>query len=254
MDKNQNGKKNFFYKYRLPLTLIYADQLSRMDKPGESEIWNALWGQTDAPDPWFENIDFIEKIFIAFKSISPLKTPILDVGCGRGKFLEYVFSHGGHFGLGTDFAFSSIKSGTIPAIVSNACDLPFSSNTFCSITSILAIEHIPDYDRFFAESFRLLKSEGCLYLIFPNYWSLVTPAMGIKRLFFRGKSEGFYFQTLKRRDVCKYLENTGYRILYVGFFSIANYLSGFERFIGSTLGSILPKKNKEEIIIVCQKA
>jgi len=224
-----------------------------MIRQPETEIWNKLWGQKGVPAPWFEQTDFINKLIDIFKSMAPLRSPVLDVGCGRGKFLEYLFKQDGYWGWGADFSHESIKSCAVPAIVSDGYALPFASGTFYSITSILVIEHMPDYDRFLAESHRMLKPGGCLYLIFPNFFSLVTPAMKLRKLLFKEGEENFYFQTLKRQNVCTCLEKTGYQILSSAYLSIGTYLSGLEHFIGSSIGSLLPEKNREEIVLVCRK-
>jgi ubiquinone/menaquinone biosynthesis C-methylase UbiE len=223
-----------------------------MNRQNESGKWEDVWGQKNASTMWFEQDVFIQKVFSVFDSISPLRSPILDAGCGRGKFLEYVLRTYGFKGCGADFAYEPIKSCPIPAIVSDACRLGFASQTFYSVISILAIEHISDYKMFFAESYRLLKPGGCLYILCPNFFSLVTPALKLKNIL-PSKKTNFYFKPLKQKDICNHLEKTGYRILSTSYLSIGSYLHGFERLVGCYLGKLLPEKSGEEIVLVCKK-
>lgn len=203
---------------------------------------------------WFEKLEFIENVVKRFESTVTLRPPILDVGCGRCRFLDYLRKHNGIEAYGTDFSFTSMKQcHCVHNCVQAECGvLPFAANTFRSITSILLIEHVPGYLGFLKETFRVLKQDGCIYLLFPNFHSLVTPALFLKRKIFRN-TEIPYHEPLRLQNIKEKLEVLDFVILSVHFMSITEYRNRVERIIGKIAGQILPDRFKEEIIIIAKK-
>ena len=214
------------------------------------ESWNRIWSQTDSV--WFEEEAFIAEVFKRFESTTSFRSPLLDVGCGRGIFLDFVGRRPGFAAYGTDFSLDSLRHCQTPCALADCGTLPFSSNRFGAVTCILLIEHVPHYEHFLTEAARILMPGGCLYLLFPNFYSIVTPVLFIRRRLL-DKRNIPYHRPLWDREVKEKLEAMNFGIVSVQFMSIAHYRKGLERVIGSAAGLVLPERFKEEVIIVCEK-
>lgn len=216
-----------------------------------SDLWDTIW--TKQPNtPWHETPKFLGEIFAQFVSAAPLHPPLLDVGCGRGKFLEYVRNMHNLEAYGADFSLSPLKHSVAEWVEADCRMLPFSSNCFGSVTSLLLIEHVPNYEGFIKEAARVLTPGGCLYLLFPNIYSLVTPALFVRRKIL-GKQEIPYHKPLRLQVIRAKLEALDFLVLSVRFMSIASFRTGLERAVGKFSEIILPKCFKEEIIVVGRK-
>ncbi|MBI3556693.1 MAG: class I SAM-dependent methyltransferase [Deltaproteobacteria bacterium] len=103
-----------------------------------------------------------------------MASPLLDLGCGTGKFLGQL-AHGGYSGLtgcdGHDFAgragFDFVKADLNGK-------LPFASNQFGVITAIEVIEHLENPRHLLREMFRVLKPGGLAIVTTPNNESLTS--------------------------------------------------------------------------------
>ena len=91
---------------------------------------------------------------------------VLDVGCGRGYFSEFVEARGGSY-TGADFV-ANIRSG-IPFVLADAQRLPLADAAFDAVFCVDAFEHFPDGAAAAAEFRRVLKPGGCVFLSVPNY-------------------------------------------------------------------------------------
>lgn len=99
-----------------------------------------------------------------------LKT-ILDVGCGTGKLVKHL-NECGFNAKGCD---PYIKKQTSDEFVgASATKLPFKNSSLDLVTSISVVEHLKKTEvvKFLAESRRVLKSGGYIFLVTPNYNSI----------------------------------------------------------------------------------
>jgi ubiquinone/menaquinone biosynthesis C-methylase UbiE len=106
---------------------------------------------------------------------------ILDIGCGYGFFLEGLDKHGsGSYGIDCSrIAIIEAKKRTEANLVlSDSVKLPFQDDKFDAVTLFDVIEHIQEYESVLKEIFRVLKSDGLIYIITLNSSSLLRLLFG----------------------------------------------------------------------------
>lgn len=111
---------------------------------------------------------------------------LLDVGCGTGRMVKY-FCDLGFNALGCDIYDGALKAArkinkknTI--IKASATKLPFKNNSFDMITAISVIEHLKpkEAEKFLIETKRVLKPNGSIFLVTPNYATPIRLLQGKK--------------------------------------------------------------------------
>lgn len=111
----------------------------------------------------------IEAYQLAKNSIN-YKKPILDIGCGFGEFAGVFFDKTVEVGIDVDGK-DLLKARQIKKfkklILADARKLPFKDNTFNTIFSNSVLEHIPNVQKVFKESLRVLKPKGYLIYTVP---------------------------------------------------------------------------------------
>lgn len=103
---------------------------------------------------------------------------ILDLGCGDGYFTHLLFKDKKlTVEAGIDISEKMIhrarklneKTGTYKTLaVANACNLPYKDNSFSTIFSNCAIEHIRDLEKVLSEVYRVLKDNGRFIFTVPS--------------------------------------------------------------------------------------
>jgi 2-polyprenyl-3-methyl-5-hydroxy-6-metoxy-1,4-benzoquinol methylase len=101
------------------------------------------------------------------------KAKILDVGCGRGDFLE-AFQAQGLEASGIDREPSAAS--VAPSVAVKYCDLekdtfPFADGTFDVVFSKSVLEHLFNPEKFLLECKRILKPGGRIILMTPDWVS-----------------------------------------------------------------------------------
>lgn len=102
---------------------------------------------------------------------------ILDIGCGEGTRLAYLLNNNKEKeGYGIDISETAILLAKknypyLKFIKSDIESIPFKSNTFDLCYSAYVLEHLDNPEKLLREVKRLLKSNGLLVLIAPNYGS-----------------------------------------------------------------------------------
>ena len=100
-----------------------------------------------------------------------LKGPVLDIGCGTGLFGKYCFKEKIDTGLDCDE--NAVEEARLKDVygkleVGDACNLPFSKNSFNAVVSVCAVEHIPRLDRVLSNAYRVLKKKGQFIFTVPS--------------------------------------------------------------------------------------
>lgn len=115
-----------------------------------------------------------------------LKPPILDLGCGDGKFALLTFGQK-RIDMGLDVDRKQLnKAMKIKSykkvMVSNASQIPFGKGSFNSIISNSVLEHVENLDNVLKESYRVLGKKGELAITVPTpvisqyfFWSKFIP-------------------------------------------------------------------------------
>jgi len=107
---------------------------------------------------------FFEKFIGELKNLS-----ILEVGCGIGSFCKRYARN--NFVVGVDISISalchSVKKG-IKAVVSDAINLPFKTESFNAVMLKDILEHIPLPSLAVIEAKRVVKDSGNLFVWVPN--------------------------------------------------------------------------------------
>lgn len=172
---------------------------------------------------------------------------ILDVGCGTGKLVKY-FNDNGFEALGCDMADEAIK---IAKIVNNsssikkatASNLPFKNGSFDFVTAISIIEHLTEKGAklFLAEAKRVLKPNGFLFMVTPNFAAPWRYIQG-KRWF--GYSDPTHTHFYTRKSLSNLLRTYRFRNIKLQFKTI--YDPPYEWELPGFLGK-LPKPAKSLI-------
>jgi len=123
--------------------------------------------KTDYP---YHLIDYIIKKYKITKEMK-----VLDLGCGRGDFLE-PFKNRGFSVYGLDLSYNCLKKLQNKGYNVKYCNfekdkIPFTKNYFDIIFSKSVIEHIINPDNFLNEIKRILKSNGKLLIMTPDWYS-----------------------------------------------------------------------------------
>jgi len=130
------------------------------------------------------------------------KGKLLDIGCGNKPYevwcREFVTEY-----IGCDIVQSSANK---VDVLSQANQIPLEMESFDTILSTQAIEHIEDYQGMLNEAYRLLKPNGYFILSGPMYWYLHEEPYD----FFRFTKHGFKYVLEKAGfEVCEIVSNGG---------------------------------------------
>ncbi len=106
---------------------------------------------------------------------------VLEIGCGRGGFSNYLANlpNGPHQIVASDFSASALAIASEKYAHSkifwkkeDIMNMSFESNSFDTVISCETIEHVPNPSKALHELYRVLKPGGRLFLTCPNYFNL----------------------------------------------------------------------------------
>lgn len=115
-----------------------------------------------------------------------LESPILDLGCGDGRFAKIVYGKRG-IEVGLDPNPKEIEKARKTQaykelVISYGDKMPFSDQTFNSVLANSVLEHVTCLDSVLKETNRVLKKDGLFVLTVPNplvsqyqFWSKFIP-------------------------------------------------------------------------------
>lgn len=144
----------------------------------EQAYFDANYRDYVAQNPRWK-LDFYARTLERFASASrPLE--LLDVGCGLGRFLEFLAARGGYNLHGTDLSQFAIEQNQqrLPGVsfkMAAATDQPFSAGQFDVITACDVIEHVPDLEGVGQAVTAQLKAGGLFMFVVPVYDGLSGP-------------------------------------------------------------------------------
>ncbi len=116
--------------------------------------------------PW---IPFLKTVEAGALSKYKLNVPILDLACGDGVFAESAYET--RIDVGLDLHMESLESakGKYDLLTrADATAMPFGDESFNTVLSVCALEHIPDIEGALREVGRVLKPGGELLFSVPS--------------------------------------------------------------------------------------
>ena len=137
----------------------------------------------------YENeINFFDKYFPNFSTEELNQKTILDLGCFTGgRVVNWAEKYGTSSADGIDINPIFAESGAIFAkkkgVNANFAtgfgeNLPYESNSFDFIISFDVLEHVEDVERVINECFRVLKPNGKLLAVFPQFFQPLEAHLG----------------------------------------------------------------------------
>ncbi len=99
---------------------------------------------------------------------------LLDVGCGKMPYKEYILSHSAvnkYVGLDIDSAFIYDENCT-PDYIWDGKEMPFQNNFFNCVLATEVLEHCPDPEIVLKEVCRVIKPGGTFFFTVPFLWNL----------------------------------------------------------------------------------
>jgi len=102
----------------------------------------------------------LQKAFARFVGIQ--SGTVLDVGCGPGKFSNYLGADVSYFGIDP---LPLNETEEVPAVRAIAEYLPFRDGMFTDIVVMAALDHFQDVDAFCREAVRVLVPKGRLHIV-----------------------------------------------------------------------------------------
>lgn len=144
---------------------------------------------------------------------------ILDLGCGNGRFYEYL-KKSNYVGVDPSSELIKICKNSYPEanfIVASGDNLPFKDNLFDKIFSIAVLHHIPSEKlrkSFLLEVKRVLKKDGIFIL---TVWNLKEKSKGEKDIFIPWYSKKeTYFHCFNLKELIQLVEDSGFNIINSG--------------------------------------
>lgn len=114
-------------------------------------------------------------IFDALKENLPnLKGSLLDIGCGKMPYREFILSHSGvvkYVGLDIESAIVYDKN-VCPDYTWDGKAMPFENDSFDCAFGTEVLEHCPDPEVVLREVVRVLKPGGVFFFTVPFLWNL----------------------------------------------------------------------------------
>jgi SAM-dependent methyltransferase len=130
----------------------------------------AYWNEKEhTPDHLYENLTeaAFQDLLAAFEI--PENTRGLELGCGDGPFARRLKNKRlDLYGVDISFALLRLCENMLP-VQANALKLPFTSQFFDWIIYAFALHHVPDTHKALQEASRVLKNQGKIFIIDPNY-------------------------------------------------------------------------------------
>lgn len=160
------------------------------------------------------------------KFMSGKKWKILEAGCGLGGWVHFLKERG-HDVIGLEYEQSVVDrvkqyDPDFPIVKGDITDLQYPDNTFGAYVSLGVVEHFEEGPhRPLLEARRVLKPGGLAFVTVP-YLSLFRRlfAHPLRSFYFkirslRGKKKYYWEYRYTRKELRKFLEQTGFEIIYI---------------------------------------
>ena len=117
---------------------------------------------------------------LSFLSEIPRSSRILNMGCGDGKFSNFIKNHGFTNIVDADISISLLKSDKCPKrVLGDAENSSFNKDVFDAVIMTDVIEHIENRTKTIIELHRIVKENGKIFITYPNpLWVPILNALG----------------------------------------------------------------------------
>ena len=183
--------------------------------------WSQFWLMEDIPDHFALCED--ELILPVLTEYLPTGVPILDAGCGLGRWVAHLRTRGSNV-IGMDRSEAALDAGrqfaeSLPAACADVQTAPFGDNTFGAVISVGVAEHFErGPEAVFAETLRILKPGGRFFLAVPstNLFRrvFVNPAIRLRNIKRRlvGYQLEFNEYRYSRHEITRLLARSGFEV------------------------------------------
>lgn len=191
---------------------------------------------------------------------------LLDIGCGKGFFLEYMKRF--YSVAGTDISKYGVLESkdlldNVSLSVADATHLCFKYEKFDIVTAFDIIEHVQNPEKILKECYFVLKPDGYLVLTTPNMSSIGRKLKKKKWFGYRDKT---HISLLYPEVWIKLIEDNGFKVMNIYFDGLwdspyfAKIPSFLQHIIFKYLSTILlcfgvtfPQKYGEDLYIIARK-
>lgn len=192
---------------------------------------------------------------------------LLDIGCGKGFFLEYMNKF--YSVVGTDISKYAVLASkelldNLPLFVADAMHLCFKNEMFDIVTAFDIIEHVRDPEKILKECYHVLKPNGYMVLTTPNMDSI---GRKLKKDKWFGHRDRTHVSLLYPNEWIKLIEENGFQVKNIFFDGLwdSPYFTKIPSFLQhivfkyfSTIllcfGVTFPQKYGEDLYIIARKA
>jgi SAM-dependent methyltransferase len=167
------------------------------------------------------------------KRHQPNARRVVDIGCGRGGFVEICRQQiGAGLGLDNEPAAAHIcRADGIPFVLGDAQRLPFARDSMDVVRAKEIIEHLPDPRRMLRDIMSVLRPGGLLIAHVPSQFSALYPAGNFW-------DDYTHVRPLSRLGLRRLLEDTGFEVEVIGGYTAGR--NSIEKAAGRLLALVVP--------------
>ena len=99
----------------------------------------------------------------------PYKGYVIDLGCGTTPYKSYILKVADKY-IGVDWKNSLHNQDHVDVFADLCNQLPFEENCADTVVSFQVMEHLTEPDFFLSECYRILKSNGRIFITVPFMW------------------------------------------------------------------------------------
>lgn len=192
---------------------------------------------------------------------------LLDVGCGDGSFALRLQKLG--FSVnGVDISKKAVEKAKSNGVIAVAADVssgfPFQSSSFDCLVACEIIEHVYDTDFFLHECFRVLRSNGLLFLTTPNLASFPNRLLLLFNKYPRFVPEyrvggAGHIRAYTLPVLLKQLKESGFDVVHkscanVPFPMLSRFVPNLAKRFAMFLGEVFPNSGSHIIVVVRKKS
>ena len=161
----------------------------------------------------------------------PQRAIIYDIGCGNKPFAKILKELGCEY-IGVDID-GGFYGDDMVDLAGSAYSVPITDNTADAVLSVQVIEHLERPREALNEAYRILKSNGVMFISFPFLYPIHAPPYDYMRythFFFIRAAEEVGFEILEQQEMSGYWYVTG--------MNVGLYLQAFDRGLLQRIGII----------------